>query len=81
MTPKGKLIKVKNLMTRVASEEISLASAAVIEISRAGGVNNTDGTKWIKYILVSAPVVDNVAFNTPWSGHMFLWAKNAYNFK
>ena len=30
-------------MTRVASEEISLASAAVIEISRAGGVNNTDG--------------------------------------
>lgn len=45
MTPTGKLIKVNNLMTRVASEEISLASAALIEISRAGGVNNTDGTK------------------------------------
>lgn len=45
MTPTGKLIKVKNLMTRVASEEISLASAALIKISRAGGVNNTDGTK------------------------------------
>lgn len=51
MTPKGKLINVKNLMTRVASEEISLASAAVIEISRAGGVNNTDGIECIKYIL------------------------------
>lgn len=76
MTPTGKLIKVKNLMTRVASEEISLASAAVIEISRAGGVNNTDVTKWIKYISVSAPVVDNVAFNTPWSGHMIIWAKH-----
>ena len=27
-------------MTRLASEEISLASAAVIEIFRVGGVNN-----------------------------------------
>ena len=32
-------------MTRVASKEISLASAAVIEISLAAGVNNIDGTK------------------------------------
>ena len=58
-----------------------MASAAVTEISRAGGVNNTDGTKWIKYILVSAPVVDNVAFTRAWSDHRFIWAKTAYNIK
>ena len=59
MTPTGKLIKVKNLMTRVASEEISLASAAVIEISRAGGVNSRMNK--VHFSRVYTSDIDNVA--------------------